>query len=146
MNDEDAFQKWLDRHPDDHTCRLVFADWLEERDDPRAEGYRALGRLRLHSLYHACQAGLEPTNPWGCWELWSDSACDDGTMSHSLFPDDWLAMVRGGFHYLPHHEDDAPLSVDFLTRSEADDAIARAFAGLPAERRAELLNREAVPA
>jgi uncharacterized protein (TIGR02996 family) len=43
--EEDAFQSRLDEHPDDHTTRLVFADWLEERGDPRAAGYRALGLL-----------------------------------------------------------------------------------------------------
>lgn len=26
--------------PHDFTARLVFADWLQERDDPRAEGWR----------------------------------------------------------------------------------------------------------
>ena len=40
---EDDFQRALDKNPDDWQTRLVFADWLEERDDPRAEGYRALG-------------------------------------------------------------------------------------------------------
>ena len=33
LDTESAFQEWLDLHPDDHTARLVFADWLEEHGD-----------------------------------------------------------------------------------------------------------------
>src|SRR3954452_8555626 len=46
MTTEDDFQAALDTHPDDWQTRLVFADWLQERGDPRADGYRALGLLR----------------------------------------------------------------------------------------------------
>jgi len=45
---EDDFQHALDLCPEDHQTRLVFADWLEEHDDPRALGYRALGMCRVH--------------------------------------------------------------------------------------------------
>ena len=37
MTTEDDFQQALDANPDDHHTRLVFADWLQERGDPRAE-------------------------------------------------------------------------------------------------------------
>lgn len=47
MTTEDEFQALLDANPQDYHTRLVFADWLQERSDPRAEGYRALGRLEL---------------------------------------------------------------------------------------------------
>lgn len=49
MNDPDAaiptseYAAWV-KHirdlPLDFTARLVFADWLQDRDDPRAEGWR----------------------------------------------------------------------------------------------------------
>ena len=39
----DAFQKQLDDEPENWALKLVFADWLEERNDWRAEGYRWLG-------------------------------------------------------------------------------------------------------
>jgi uncharacterized protein (TIGR02996 family) len=35
-------------HPDDDTARLVLADWLQERDDPRGELVRV--QVRLHAL------------------------------------------------------------------------------------------------
>ena len=40
MTDEDTFQAALDAEPDNSAMRLVFADWLEERGDWRAAGYR----------------------------------------------------------------------------------------------------------
>jgi uncharacterized protein (TIGR02996 family) len=44
---EDDFQAALDANPADWQTRLVFADWLAERGDPRAVGYRVLGQLRV---------------------------------------------------------------------------------------------------
>lgn len=46
MTTEEDFDTALDRNPEDWQTRLVYADWLQERGDPRAEGYRALGTLR----------------------------------------------------------------------------------------------------
>ena len=43
MTTEDDFQAALDANPNDWQTRLVFADWLDERGDVRASGYRALG-------------------------------------------------------------------------------------------------------
>jgi uncharacterized protein (TIGR02996 family) len=40
MNDEAAFLKALRDNPADDTVRLVYADWLDERDDPRAKFVR----------------------------------------------------------------------------------------------------------
>jgi uncharacterized protein (TIGR02996 family) len=40
MSDEDAFLEAIFAGPDDETTRLVYADWLEERGDPRAEFMR----------------------------------------------------------------------------------------------------------
>lgn len=31
----ESFQQALQEHPEDRTLRLVFADWLQEQDDPR---------------------------------------------------------------------------------------------------------------
>jgi uncharacterized protein (TIGR02996 family) len=40
MNPEDEFLEAIRQNPDDDTPRLVYADWLEERDDPRGEFIR----------------------------------------------------------------------------------------------------------
>ena len=39
--EEDAFIRALRERPDDETTRLVYADWLDDRSDPRAEYLRA---------------------------------------------------------------------------------------------------------
>ncbi|QEL17433.1 TIGR02996 domain-containing protein [Limnoglobus roseus] len=49
MTDEDAFQTALDANPADHSTRLSFAQFLDERSDPRGPGYRAMGRLTLYA-------------------------------------------------------------------------------------------------
>jgi uncharacterized protein (TIGR02996 family) len=47
MTTEDDFQNALAAQPQDWQTRLVFADWLQEHNDPRAEGYRAMGMRRV---------------------------------------------------------------------------------------------------
>lgn len=124
MTSEDDFQKQLDANPDDHLTRLVFADWLQERGDLRAEGYRALGRNRL--------CPMKDINPslktrFGKW-YWTDTVTGK-PFGHAL--KDWwyfkvaklVPQVKGGF----------------ATRCEAEDAAALAFVELSASRRAELL-------
>lgn len=52
MSDERAFLKAIRANPDDRTARLVYADWLQERDDPRGELIRIeeeLSGLPIHS-------------------------------------------------------------------------------------------------
>src|SRR5262245_42703089 len=45
MQDEAAFLRAMQEHPEDDSLRLVFADWLEERGDPRDELIRLLHKL-----------------------------------------------------------------------------------------------------
>jgi len=42
-----AFRARIWRRPRDWTARLVFADWLQERDDPRAAGWRFSAERKL---------------------------------------------------------------------------------------------------
>src|SRR5438128_1749235 len=52
MNTEEAFLQAIRESPDDDDLRLVFADWLEERDDPHGELMRVqveLARLPRRS-------------------------------------------------------------------------------------------------
>lgn len=41
MNEDAAFISAIRANPDDETSRLVYADWLDDRSDPRAEYLRA---------------------------------------------------------------------------------------------------------
>ena len=55
--DEDAFQTALDTNPADFAVRLIFADWLEDRGDWRAAGYRWMGVHRKWPFWlpHPCR-------------------------------------------------------------------------------------------
>jgi uncharacterized protein (TIGR02996 family) len=75
MHEEQAFLQAMQENPEDTSLRLVFADWLEERDDPRGELIRLLHTLtqsvavpdrckleaRLRSLV---SAGVQPVGPF----------------------------------------------------------------------------------
>ena len=136
MTTEDDFQRALDADPADYQTRLVFADWLDERNDPRAAGYRALGVLR-RSPHHVPHPRTRL--PW----LFVDPGIRldiPGNYSESTaLPDDWYAA-------LPRFPNSKRYAEEHKTRRAAEDAAALAFARLPAARRAELLAGEgAVP-
>lgn len=117
--EEEAFNRQLDLHPDDHTTRLVFADWLEEQGDDRANGYRALavnGRIP-----HRCMQ-----NDW----LW---ATNNAVGKHHVLPQDWFDCLS------PDNSIFWPSLQNMVVRSEAEDAAAKAFSLLPSYRQAELL-------
>lgn len=130
MTTEDALQALLDANPDDHTTRLVLADWLQDYGDPRADGYRALGALRMQPEDFGGKC------PWTWWLV-------------SSFPEtrNPIGMLaRCWFDAIPKVHPAGDSSRDYDTRREAEDAAAIAFSKLPPERRAELLNPELVPA
>lgn len=121
MTDEDCFQAALDANPDDHVTRLAFADWLEERGDQRAEGYRALGLLRKHAAVPGSQA-LGANG--GCW-FWVTSV-DPATALPIDWQRAWRPLVPKSF-------------VATNTRRRIEDAAALGFAKLSVERRAVIL-------
>lgn len=138
MDDEAGFNATLDANPDDWQTRLVYADWLQDRDDPRAEGYRALGVLRVVPFYYR-----EPKEP--AWLYWNIDRYgtpfpprrDANEIDSAMLPGDWHALALEG-----KREGDAVIG--FTSRREAEDAAAHAFAKLPASRREELLADESV--
>ena len=140
MTTEEDFHDALDANPDDHNTRLVFADWLQDRDDPRAEGYRALGVRRVRPVGTAARRTLwdRPGYPsrravetWGRRAVTRDDSLRFEDAQTAQLPDDWLAVI-------PLDDTDDRWRVR-ETRREVEDAAALAFSKLPAERRAELL-------
>jgi uncharacterized protein (TIGR02996 family) len=126
---EDDFQAALDANPDDWQTRLVFADWLDERDDPRAAGYRALGVRRLRP------------NKWVKrskrvhWWWGSDKYFWKGHPDVVILPAYWFkALPEPGYDGVAWPSHDRPNG-----RREAENAAALAFAALSQKRQAQLL-------
>jgi uncharacterized protein (TIGR02996 family) len=131
---EEDFQAELDRNPDAHHTRLVFADWLQDRDDPRAAGYRELGRLRRCPAFqhnHLCVI-------W--W--WSAIAGETIESYVNVIPRIWLCLSsdwvdgNGGSCPVIDSEDENQQN----TRREVEDKLAFAFTLLSDEQRAEIAN------
>jgi uncharacterized protein (TIGR02996 family) len=122
VTSEVDFRRAIDARPDDGHTLLVFADWLQERDDGRADGYRALARLGKYPQHFA---GLSTRYPWSWWYR-----PHPGEEQHDLDAA-WYRKLRGGKW--------KGTSRDYRSAFAALDAAARAFAKLPAERRAAFL-------
>ena len=136
MTTEYDFQSALDARPTDWQTRLVFADWLEERGDPRAEGYRVLGRLRRYP-YRAATDASQP-----CWALGDFTVAEPSTgPDESELPKDWFDRIFDPKNK-DHEEGDVGRYCLFFTRREAEDVAARAFTKLPPARRTELLTEQ----
>jgi uncharacterized protein (TIGR02996 family) len=140
MDDEEAFQAALDANPDDHTTRLVFADWLQERDDPRAAGYREMGRIGFSPLRQpgAFLGGNHVREITGAddviWEAWNGNALavargmmavtrDSGAFRGHTLPGLWLLFVECE----AYERDGVVWNKGFSSRRECDDAVALAY-------------------
>ncbi len=62
MND-DAFIEAIRASPADHALRLIYADWLEERGDPRNQLLRLEDVLRC-GRYCSCSGKTPPACSW----------------------------------------------------------------------------------
>jgi uncharacterized protein (TIGR02996 family) len=125
---ENDFHNTIDNAPEDWHTRLVFADWLEDRDDPRAAGYRAIAIQQRRPL----QGKHKGTNAW--W--WHRSFA--GNDYYNIVPPDWFNLLPvddGNMHFWPVFR----VAGGIKSRRECEDALALAFSQLPPERQAELL-------
>jgi uncharacterized protein (TIGR02996 family) len=59
VNYDDVFLRAILEHPDDPVTRLAYADWLEERGDPRGELPRIELRLRTTCFVRQPQTARE---------------------------------------------------------------------------------------
>jgi uncharacterized protein (TIGR02996 family) len=135
---ENDFQRALNKNPEDWQTRLVFADWLQEHNDPRAEGYRALGSLRTYPFWMGVEKRrTDVSEHYRSCPFWTLKGTGGGHL-----PADWFALIvlRGKSELY------APLwaACRDVTRREAEDAAALAFGRLPDERRTELLTATSV--
>lgn len=141
LDGESGFQKALDAAPNDQGTRLVYADWLDDHGDSRADGYRAIARcgLILCDRFTGPPVRYVPNHGSRVFCLGKSSAAAE----YSL-PADWYALLvvqklsesDKGPAARPESDDSCAL---FRSRLEAENAAALSFAKLPHDRRAELL-------
>jgi uncharacterized protein (TIGR02996 family) len=137
MTTEDDFHAILDANPDDHHTRLVFADWLQDRGDARAEGYRALGVLEKYpsvtGRFSTFGGSDHPYRFDVDWMLFNKMY---------LLPYDWFRLMP----YDPLEDwkhGNLVVWRRLATRRKLEDAATLAFAKLPESRRRELLEGKA---
>jgi uncharacterized protein (TIGR02996 family) len=131
LTTEDDFQHVIDANPEDWPTRQVFADWLDDRADPRAAGYRAIAVRQRRPL----QGHNKDREAWWWCCPSTGNAVDN---FHNIIPPDWFALLApdvGNRMFWPVFT----ATGGIMTRRECEDALARAFSRLPAERQAELL-------
>ncbi|MBM3980944.1 MAG: TIGR02996 domain-containing protein [Planctomycetes bacterium] len=142
MTCEDDFQRALDADPGDWQTRLVFADWLEEQGDARAEGYRALGRQRARPILIQMQSD-DRNRPGAHLHIYG-TAANNSEAAQRRWGGCFLDAVW--FKRLPraNETDRNQWWRYYPTRRAAEDGAARAFAKLGKVRRARLLRPVAV--
>ncbi len=139
-DDEEGFQAALDANPADHVTRLVLADWLQERGDPRAAGYRALG---LNQKWPYRFFYSDDGSVWWAFhagqgrrlvaEFPSDNRSEP-LPDYCALPEDWIDVARTQSGWIESSCDRCgPL------RRDVENRAALGFNDLPSERRAELL-------
>jgi uncharacterized protein (TIGR02996 family) len=128
---EDDFQRQLDEQPTDWQTRLVFADWLADRGDPRAAGYRAIAIQERRPL----QGHNKDREAWW-WHALPSGASNDNF--YNIIPYDWFELLppgEGSKMFWPVFSEKGGVK----SRRECEDALALAFSRLPPERQAALL-------
>lgn len=137
MNEEAGFQAALDANPDDFQTRLAFADWLRERDDPRADGYQVMGELRMRP---ASDTDGE------VWTFGSQSHTYETTVGWAilnkkwLLPGSWLVHMKK-YHQLDWDYDVRPWWRREDSREKMENRAAIAFQLMPADERTAILAR-----
>jgi uncharacterized protein (TIGR02996 family) len=88
---EEAFQAALDHDPTDSVTRMVFADWLLERDDPRAYGYWALGALRRSPLLMKDDPAEGGRDIW--WQWNRETIITPMKEGVNILPHEWIEAI-----------------------------------------------------
>lgn len=156
-SEEAAFVDHLAAQPEDETARLAYADWLDEHERPEeaarqrkmAPGHRALARHGREPFFNEYDrpfvtdgAPLTPEQharreqARQRYEWWRWGASVGAPYARSRMPEDWFGAVESPYYY---RNQGGMQSKDYITRGEAVDAAALAFADLPPARQAELL-------
>jgi uncharacterized protein (TIGR02996 family) len=129
MTSEEDFLNKLRDNPKDWQLRLVFADWLQERNDPRADGMRVVGGFKMFPdlSYEVPYVESECEEPYTVERA---APQEDEDSKWWVVPADWFHKAFR-FYEPP---------ADFI---EYELEISNAFQLLSADRRQHLLSRAA---
>jgi uncharacterized protein (TIGR02996 family) len=126
MSDEALFESALDDHPDDHGARLLFAEWLAECGDARAEAY-------FWMVVSAKRPAVDVVlaygrNSWDWWSMvdgWKGESGGDNSLPDRVEPAVMLALDN-----FTHKSDwsNGCAYCEYRSRSEAEEALCRALA------------------
>jgi uncharacterized protein (TIGR02996 family) len=144
MTTEDDFQAMLAADPNDHATRLILADFLDERGDPRGPGYRALAILRrLPVQPDRPSRFIYPgyCNTRGARSVDGKDARAEAALA--VLPKDWLTATQKRLGATDPLQDERWACAD--TRRAIEDVAAGAFADLTPARRTRLLRPPAEP-
>ena len=122
MTTETDFIEQLNKTPSDHSLKLVFADFLQELNDPRAEGYRALGHVeRIPAHYIG-------SNEWTWWRQLPPPALTPSMYLPEIWWDKLIPTKQSYFRESNYH-----------TYTEALDAAAIAYSKLSIQTRNKIV-------
>lgn len=131
MNDEETFLALICGSPADYQLKMVFADWLRDRDDPRASAWDALAGWRIAP--HLC---AERPTVWdvSCYMEYPDyvvgsSRWRANPCAPAMIPEEWFDAID--------HPD--TMSKDFDTVRAAYDALVVAYLKLTDAQRHNLV-------
>lgn len=122
MTTEEDFRVTIDANPHDWTLRAVFADFLQDRGDPRAEGHRVMACREIAAY------------PWGTkdstWFIFVPTTDFKARyvptlrrlMRHCVLDNGWYVRVSRQLDDDEHKMDE--FQIGCRTRREIEDAVA----------------------
>jgi uncharacterized protein (TIGR02996 family) len=123
MDEELGFQTLIDTNLNDWQTRAILADWLQDRGDKRAEGYRELARthriadhMQLHLSGTVIFSASKGKKSW-VWRYETRYTYGE----QSILPRDMWNFLTG--YIVKNHN-----KVYYNSRLEAENAFALAFA------------------
>lgn len=147
MTSENDFFDQIDETVEEWLNYLVFADFLQDRDDARADGFRALSALRIQPCWAECGIFNEDeialwglVSPriksvfWWCQQPYKPDPKQDRFKPYTL-PNPWFHKQRQFFMEWLN-------AGGYPNRREAINGAARAFALLRPELQARYLKGE----
>lgn len=132
MNEEAAFFAAINENPGDSTTRLVFADWLDDRGDPRGAGFRAIVRLGIVPV----KSVSKDRSDGYVWYVWNVAKYTSykwrkplpgNSYSCAMLPKRWFLLLEGFTESDDSSNEGGSWWRAWDSLAEAQSAIAKAY-------------------